>query len=200
MKNSAVKYNNYKPKAYQKFKEIIPNFFIGSKNTILNLLTSQSIDILIPLDSLTSEIWDLDYQGEIQYFPIEDYGVLPINVEKRLVSMIVDSLICEKKVALFCISGNGRTGYIASLVISAMYEVTHKHGIIGWLRENHNEEAVESEEQIERVAQEEDLDYWLSQIVIPEWQSYNIYNKKAESFEEMYDRLSREIPPTKPIN
>ena len=149
---------------YQEFVEIIPNFWIGSKMNILKLITSVDIDVLVPLDDLSPKVWEVGYFGQIDYCPIEDYGTLPINMETIISNRIVENLKNGKKVALFCYGGKGRTGYLASIVLRKMCEIYHEFGVIGFLRENYNNEAVESLEQVYRCVEEEHRLHWKKEI------------------------------------
>lgn len=130
------------------YKEILPNFLIGTKYDVEDFIKKENVDVLIPLDSLTGKIWEWGFTGEIFYFPIEDYYILPEEAEINLVQKIVNYLSEGKRIAMFCIGGHGRTGYIASLVLG--YE-----GIsdpIGYLRENYCSHAIESTEQVEAIS------------------------------------------------
>lgn len=139
-------YNWRKP--CHSYKEILPNFFIGGTGHVQDFVQKEKVEVLIPLDSLTGKIWEWGFDGEIYYYPIEDYYILPEDAEINLVQKIINYLEQGKKVAMFCLGGHGRTGYIASLVLG--YE-----GIadpIGYLRSNYCTEAVESTEQVKAIA------------------------------------------------
>lgn len=126
--------------------EIIPNFWIGNYSQRLEML---DCDILVPLDYLDGAIWELGFKGEILYYPIPDYGVLPPDIAIRLAKTIVDKINYGQSVGMFCMGGHGRTGYIAAIVLGLM-------GIkdpIKYLREHYCPLAVETREQINQIAQ-----------------------------------------------
>lgn len=128
--------------------EIIKNLFCGNMEEALGMVSSIRVDTLIPLYSIDPAIWDLGFRGEILYFPIEDYGVLPSDVLEDLVSKILDRLGHGKKVGLFCLGGHGRTGYIASVVLGKLgYDDP-----IGFLRSHYCSRAVESDTQLQQIA------------------------------------------------
>jgi len=168
---------NFKDIACQDFVEIHKNLWLGSKMTILNLITKNEIDVLVPLDDLTSDIWKYGYTGEIEYCPIEDFGVLPKNIEKIIVDKIVNYIKNDKSVAVFCSGGKGRTGYIASLVLKELNCISHENGVIGHLRDVYNKEAVESYKQISRAAESELVEYWKKESYENQW-IYNCIIKK----------------------
>jgi hypothetical protein len=69
-------------------------------------------------------------------------------VLEPFITKILDRLSSNKKVGLFCMGGHGRTGYIASIVLGRLgYQDP-----IGFLRANYCKEAVESNEQVQRIA------------------------------------------------
>jgi len=158
--------NNILELPSQKFVNIISNLWIGSKFKVDNLLSTQEIDVLIPLDSLDASVWHTLFEGIIDYCPIDDFSILPQHIENQLVNRIIRYLEDGKSVALFCLGGKGRTGYIASLVLKRMGHPYHKHGVIGYLRENYNNKAVESPEQAVRVAEPIHAKYWVDTINI----------------------------------
>lgn len=127
--------------------EIIPNLFLGSYPERKKMVFL-GVDVLIPLDSLDGDIWNMGFRGEIYYCPIEDYGILPIDVATTLVGKIRVYLAEGKKVGLFCIGGHGRTGYVAALVLGAIgYEDPIAH-----LRTEYCKKAIETQEQIKGIA------------------------------------------------
>lgn len=125
--------------------EIIPNFWIGSYAQQLEML---HCDVLVPLDSLSPDIWDFGFRGQIIYCPILDYGTLPDDVLDDLVEQIIDLLDQGKSVGMFCLGGHGRTGYVASVVLG-------KKGIknpIKYIRKNYCRLAIESPLQVKHIA------------------------------------------------
>ena len=129
--------------------EIIKNLFCGSEDEALVMAKEPiKVDTLIPLNDLDAKIWDLGFRGEILYYPVKDYGILPNDVLDDLVSKIIDRIRNGKKVGLFCMGGHGRTGYVASIVLG---KLGYKDPI-QFLRANYCKEAVESNAQIQHIA------------------------------------------------
>ena len=131
--------------------EIVPGLILGSLRG-LNAILDRKPDVLFPLDRLPGWIWDTDFRGEIVYYPIMDYCALPDDVLDELVAAVLERLQTGKRVAIFCIGGHGRTGYVAACVL---YQLG-KENPIAYLRQNYSSSAVESEEQelaIERFLQ-----------------------------------------------
>lgn len=127
-------------------REVIPNLILGGLVNLEEILELEP-DVLFPLDSLPGDVWDQGFRGEIRYFPIKDYGILPMDVLERLVKTIAGELDAGKRVALFCHGGVGRSGYVAVCLL-------HYLGIggedpIAWLRESYNPNAVETVSQEE---------------------------------------------------
>ena len=122
--------------------EIVPGLILGSFHRLDEILNMKP-DVLFPLDRLPGWIWGFGYRGEIVYYPVTDYGILPDDVLDRLVDELLAKLQAGKKIALFCIGGHGRTGYVASCVL-------HMLGTkrpISFLRDQYSEKAVETLEQ-----------------------------------------------------
>jgi len=123
-------------------KEIVPGLMLGGIRD-LQLMLDWKPDVLVPLDRLPGYVWETGFRGEILYYPITDYCVLPSDVLAKLVDAVTERLRKGKRVALFCIGGHGRTGYVAACVL-------HRLGVqnpIDFLRRNYSFSAVESEEQ-----------------------------------------------------
>lgn len=131
--------------------EIVPGLILGSLRA-LNAMLDMKPDVLFPLDRLPGWIWDTDFRGEIVYYPIVDYCALPDDVLEQLVAAVLDRLQAGKRVAIFCIGGHGRTGYVAACVLHQL----GKENPGAFLKQNYSPSAVESEEQelaIERFLQ-----------------------------------------------
>jgi len=129
--------------------EVIKNLFCGSEDEALVMVKAPiKVDTLIPLHDLDAKIWDLGFRGEILYYPVKDYGTLPNDVLDDLVSIIIARIRNGKKVGLFCMGGHGRTGYVASIVLG---KLGYKDPI-QFLRANYCKEAVESNAQIQHIA------------------------------------------------
>ena len=122
--------------------EVVPGMILGSIR-FLEVILYLKPDVLFPLDCLQGWIWGTGFRGDIVYYPITDYNILPDDVLDRLVNTVVEKMNEGKKVAIFCVGGHGRTGYVASCVL-------HMLGIkrpISYLREHYSFEAVETIEQ-----------------------------------------------------
>lgn len=130
--------------------EVIPNLFCGSLEESIQMVSPPFlVDVLVPLDSLDAKIWRSGFRGEILYYPIDDYGVLSDEVLRALISKILHRLESGKKIGIFCFGGHGRTGYVASIVLGKLgYEDP-----IGFLREHYCKKAIESNEQIQHIAE-----------------------------------------------
>ncbi|RFZ76109.1 hypothetical protein DS742_25380 [Lacrimispora amygdalina] len=129
--------------------EVSKNLFCGSEAESFAMAEAPiQVDTLVPLNDLNPKIWDKGFRGEILYYPIHDYGTLPDDVLDALISKILDRLSHNKKVGLFCMGGHGRTGYIASIVLG---KLGHKDPI-AFLRTNYCKQAVESNAQIQHIA------------------------------------------------
>lgn len=130
--------------------EVIKNLFCGSMTESLTMAADPvRVDVLIPLDSLDAEIWNLGFRGEVLYCPITDFGILPSDILNDLVSKILGRLNSNKKIGLFCLGGHGRTGYVASVVLGKLgYEDP-----IQFLRSKYCRGAVESNIQIQHIAE-----------------------------------------------
>ena len=132
--------------SFSECKEIIPGLILGSVNDVEQMV-EMGTDVLVPLAYLDSDVWNTDFRGEILYCPIKDRGVLPFDVLRLLVNRILVRLDNEKKVALFCAGGHGRTGYLAACVLAAQ-------GIkdpIAHLRKEYSPHAVETDAQAEAI-------------------------------------------------
>lgn len=149
-KSKAKKQNVYQsyfiPKICHKCTEIYKNFFIGSYEQAFEM--AKKVDILIPLDSLDGDIWFTGFRGEIWYYPIFDFYILPDDVLLSLVNKSIDALKSGRKIGLFCLGGHGRTGYVAAVILG-------KLGIedpILELRQKYCKKAVETNEQVKHIS------------------------------------------------
>ena len=126
--------------------EIIPGLLIGCVEDAKDMVL-KGADVLVPLAFLDGSIWETPFRGEVIYYPIKDYGVLPDDVLYDLVDKICARLEEGKKVGVFCGGGHGRTGYVAGCVLA-------RKGIrdpIGFLRRNYSAKAIETEQQANAV-------------------------------------------------
>lgn len=129
--------------------EICRNLFIGGLSSVTEMITEKQVDVLVPLDSLDGNIWDLGFRGEILYYPIRDYSTLPYDVYCDLIDIIYQKLYLEnKKVGLFCLGGHGRTGYVACGVLGKLGYADP----IAQIRKVYCKSAVESNSQIKQIA------------------------------------------------
>ena len=129
--------------------EVIDNLLCGSMREVDAMITSNRIDTLVPLESLDAKVWNLGFRGEILYYPILDFGNLPTDVLEELVSRVLLRLRQKKRVGIFCFGGHGRTGYVTAVILG-------KLGIddpIRFLRKHYCEKAIESNAQIEHIAE-----------------------------------------------
>ncbi|MBO4651970.1 MAG: hypothetical protein J5649_01490 [Lachnospiraceae bacterium] len=126
----------------QQSVEIVPGLILGSIYNLEEILYMKP-DVLFPLDRLPGWIWSFGYRGEVVYYPITDYNILPDDVLDKLVDELLARLQAGKRVGLFCVGGHGRTGYVASCVL-------HMLGTkrpISFLRDQYSMKAVETLEQ-----------------------------------------------------
>lgn len=116
-------YYGYMQRNCHKITEIYHNLFLGGKEQIINaIVNGQKFDILVPLDSLDPIIWDYcnPYKTKIFFFPCPDYGTLNKECLNYLVTNVIRFLKNRKKVALFCLGGHGRTGYISACILGKL--------------------------------------------------------------------------------
>lgn len=143
-------YYNILAKNCHKITKIYPNFFIGGKSQIMeSLRKGMKFDVLIPLDSLDGNVWKYinPYETDIFFFPVPDYGILNTENLDFLVKKVLCFLKENKKVALFCLGGHGRTGYVSACILG-------KLGIknpVEKIRNNYCEKTIETYEQMMEV-------------------------------------------------
>ena len=143
--------------------EVYPNLYLGSLAESSQM--AKFCDILVPLAECYGSIWDNGFRGEIWYYPIRDYHVLPDDVADQAVSRIVSALENKKKVGIFCLGGHGRTGYLACLVLGALDYADP----IRYVRENYCKLAVESNEQIKQIAEKCEAPWLFDEYKEDEW-------------------------------
>lgn len=143
--------------------EVYPNLYLGSLAESSQM--AEFCDILVPLAECYGSIWDKGFRGEIWYYPIRDYSVLPSDVADQAVTKIVSALENKKKVGIFCLGGHGRTGYLACLVLGALDYADP----IRYVRENYCKLAVESNSQIKQIAEKCDAPWLYDEYKEDEW-------------------------------
>lgn len=127
-------------------REVVPGLMLGGINDLRYMLDWKP-DVLFPLDRLPGYVWETAFRGEIVYYPITDYSVLPQDVLDKLVDDVVMRLHAGKRVALFCFGGHGRTGYVAACVLFRLgWEKP-----IAFLRSTYSPAAVETDTQEDEV-------------------------------------------------
>ncbi len=122
--------------------EVVPGLILGGIYRLEEILYMKP-DVLFPLDSLPGWIWRAGFRGEVVYYPITDYNILPDDVLDRLVEAVMERMKAGRRVAIFCVGGHGRTGYVASCVMHMLGEKRP----IAFLRDKYSFEAVETTEQ-----------------------------------------------------
>jgi len=126
--------------------EVVPGLILGGLDDLPDLLGMRP-NVLVPLDRLPGSVWNFGFRGEILYCPITDRGILPDDVLDDLVEKIMSRLSTGKRVAIFCLGGLGRTGYVAACVLCRLGKETP----VAFLRGNYRYLAVETKAQIEAV-------------------------------------------------
>lgn len=150
MKSKYYGAQHHQPPCHHGPVEVVDNLFLGSEDESIIMASPRiSVDTLVPLNGLDPDVWKTGFRGEVLYYPIRDYGVLPDDVLSAVVSSILDRLGQKKKVGVFCVGGHGRTGYVASVVLG---KLGHKDPI-RFLRSKYCKKAVESNAQIRHIAE-----------------------------------------------
>lgn len=111
------------------------------------------VDVIFPLASTSVDhtIWHGDWYGLINYVPIKDRGILPPRVLEKKVDEVLRCLNAGLKVMICCMGGHGRTGYFASCVLGKWKPELGDP--VKYLRKHYCEEVVESEEQLDAIAE-----------------------------------------------
>lgn len=126
--------------------QIVPGLILGGIDD-LDVMLAMQPDALVPLDWLPGRVWQTGFRGEILYYPIVDRGVLPDDVLDELVADIVSRVREGRRVALFCMGGHGRTGYVAACALHVL-GVTEP---MPFLWRNYSASAVETDVQMTAV-------------------------------------------------
>lgn len=160
--------------------EVYPNLFLGSLAESSQM--AEFCDILVPLAECYGSVWDKGFRGEIWYYPIRDYSVLPNDVADQATSRIVSALENKKKVGIFCLGGHGRTGYLACLVLGALDYADP----IRYIRENYCKLAVESNSQIKQIAEKCEAPWLYDEYKEDEWGTSGL-NAWLEAHQDGYN-------------
>ena len=177
--------------------EICRNLFIGGLSSVSEMILDKQVDVLVPLDSLDGNIWDLGFRGEILYYPIRDFGTLPYDVYCDLIDIIYQKLYLENKnVGLFCLGGHGRTGYVACGVLGKLGYADP----IAQIRKVYCNSAVESNSQIKQIAKYCNAPSLETKYYIDEFQGFgrgymNWRYGSGYSYYDNYDNYSPSITP-----
>lgn len=126
--------------------EIYPGVILGGLRDLDDILALKP-DVLVPLDRVPGTIWEDGYRGEILYIPIVDESILPEHILESFIDQLLERICDKRRIAIFCIGGHGRTGYIASCLL---YRLGIKNPI-AYIRKNYSMQAVETEEQEDAV-------------------------------------------------
>ena len=179
--------------------EICRNLFIGGLSSVTEMITEKQVDVLVPLDSLDGNIWDLGFRGEILYYPIKDYSTLPYDVYCDLIDVIYEKLyLNNKKVGLFCLGGHGRTGYVACGVLGKLGYADP----IAQIRKVYCKSAVESNSQIKQIAKYCNAPSLEAEYYIDEFQGFGrgYMNWRYGSGYDYYDDYSNYSPSITPVH
>ena len=96
--------------------EIHPGLIVGRGPDPFETL-QMNPDVIVALDGLPGDVWEQDFRGEILYYPVRPYGVLPFFILERLVVEVAARLEDRQRVALYCGEDCGRLGYVAACVL-----------------------------------------------------------------------------------
>ncbi|MBF0555666.1 MAG: hypothetical protein HQK96_14140 [Nitrospirae bacterium] len=129
---------------------VLPNVIAGSYYSVEKMITVHDVDILVPLDTLPSEVDEWGFRGEVIHRFIEDRGALPIEELQEFIETLLMHINDNKKIGIFCIGGHGRTGYVLSCLIARM---GHTDSVIDHVRKIYCHKAVESQEQEDSIAE-----------------------------------------------
>lgn len=167
------KYKFKKEKPCHILTEIYPDLFIGDYDSFVSMICKANVDVLVPLSSLDGDVWNYGFNGKILYYPVLDYDVLPLRILDRAVEEIIDLLLENKKVGIFCWGGHGRTGYLTACILG-------KLGItdpIEELRTQYCSKAIETDSQLKQISQ------YLNR---PELYEKHKKEEKEEPYKDLY--------------
>lgn len=97
-------------------KELHPGLIAGDIWNLKEMLARKP-DTIVVLDRLPARVWDSGFKGEILYYPIEPFGVLPVLMLERLTGEIAARVQGGKQVAIFSLEDCGRISYVAACAL-----------------------------------------------------------------------------------
>ena len=124
------------------YVEIYDRIYLSSYKDSIKMAEEKQPDILVPLYQMNEDINQI-WKGQVIGIPIEDCGVLPIEVADMKTDVLVNLYKSGKSIGIFCYAGMGRTGYIASIILG-------KLGIQDpflYIWQNYSDRAIETSEQ-----------------------------------------------------
>ena len=140
-----------KPKScHSGLTEILPRVYVGRLRDIEDLAAKYQLDRVYALAGIDAVIWSSGWRGVIEAVPIADMGVLPRDLLDRTVQDILARARAGERVALGCVGGHGRTGYVAAALLGV---ADPSRDPIATVRTQYCPHAVESEAQITHLAE-----------------------------------------------
>ena len=140
-----------KPKScHSGLTEILPRVYVGRLRDIEDLAATYKLDRVYALAGIDAVIWSSGWRGVIEAVPIADMGVLPRDLLDRTVQDILARARAGERVALGCLGGHGRTGYVAAALLGV---ADPSRDPIATIRTQYCPHAVESEAQITHLAE-----------------------------------------------
>ena len=96
--------------------ELYPGLIAG---TVWNMdeLLRRKPDVIAVLDRLPPQVWKSGFEGEILYYPVEPYGVLPVRMLEKLADAIESRVLGGQLTAIFSMEDCGRIGYAAACAL-----------------------------------------------------------------------------------
>ncbi len=127
-------------------RELCPGLYAGSLWDLRELLGMKP-DVIVVLDRLPARVWEEGFLGELLYYPIEEYGVLPAIILDRATQEIVARVQGGRRVVLFSREDCGRIGYVAACALFRLGVRESVHH----LRRNYNIHVLEDDIQYREV-------------------------------------------------
>ena len=97
-------------------REIFPGLIAGTLWNFRELMSLKP-DALVVLDRLPDIIWEDGFRGEILYYPIRAFDVLPAGILERMTGEIVALVRGGRRVAIFSRDDCGRLCYAAACAL-----------------------------------------------------------------------------------